>query len=137
MEKVETPTLKKEVQTSDAARPADAVLIEDKASGQGILQDLEAETTLPLVAILPESDKIVRANRAAPTVEAGNIWLPLDQPWTAALVDKLCAFPGVKFDDDVDSFTQYINWVRSQPTGLPPVYSSGERASRKLLKGYE
>jgi predicted phage terminase large subunit-like protein len=136
MEKAETPVLKIEIQTSDAAKPASAILIEDKASGQGLVQDLEAETTLPVIAIQPESDKIVRANRAAPTVQAGNIYLPLDKPWTAALVDKLCAFPGVKFDDDVDSFTQYINWVRSQPSGIPAAVTGGERATKKLLQGY-
>lgn len=136
MEKTTTPVLKKEIQTQYAADPADAVLIEDKASGQGILQDLEAETTLPLIGIQPESDKIVRANRAAPTVEAGNIYLPINAPWVAALVDKLCAFPGVKHDDDVDSFTQYVNWVRGQAAGVPKVVTGGKRETKKLFQGY-
>jgi predicted phage terminase large subunit-like protein len=136
MEKVETPTLKKEIQTQYAADPGESVLIEDKASGQSIIQDLEAETTLPIKGVIPDADKVVRANRAAPTVEAGNIYLPLNEPWTAALVDKLCAFPGVKHDDDVDSFTQYINWVRTQSTGIPAVHSAGQRIAKKITQGY-
>lgn len=137
MEKVETPVLKREVKTQYAADPAESVLIEDKASGQGLLQDLEAETTLPLVPVQPDADKVVRANRAAPTVEAGNVYLPEGAEWTAGLIDRLCAFPGVKHDDDTDAFTQYLNWVRSQPTGIPLAASSGARETKKLLRGYE
>ena len=60
---MEYPDLKRLVISQAEAFGANAVLVEDKASGQQILQDLGRETKLPLIGILPEADKITRAFR--------------------------------------------------------------------------
>ena len=48
-----------------------AVLIEDKASGQALIQDLRASSRLPVIAITPLDDKQTRARAQTDSVEAG------------------------------------------------------------------
>jgi CBS domain-containing protein len=40
--------------------PHSAILIEDKGSGESLIQDLRRETQLPLIPCLPESDQVTR-----------------------------------------------------------------------------
>ena len=48
------------------ARKPDAILMEDKASGQSLLQDLKRETQLPLIPCMPKVDKLTRVQRITP-----------------------------------------------------------------------
>ena len=52
-----------------------------------------------------------RANAAAPTWEAGRIWVPEDAPWVADFLAELYSFPRGKRDDQVDMLTQLIKHV--------------------------
>ena len=65
--------------TADKWNP-DVVLIEDKASGQSLIQDLRRETTLPVIAIKPLHDKLTRLITCSPIIEAGNVYLPERAP---------------------------------------------------------
>lgn len=95
---------------------ADAILVEDKASGQSAIQELR-RTTLPVIQIRVDSDKIARARAAAPTAESGKIWILRDAEWARLYLDELCNFPKSEFSDQVDSTTQFINWVRKSESG--------------------
>ena len=87
-----------------------AVLIEDKANGPAIIEELSREI-MGVIAITPEGGKIARAWAASPTVEAGGVYLP-DEPWAQEVVEEAAAFPNAAHDDDVDAMTQAINWAR-------------------------
>ena len=57
-------------------RKADRILVEAKASGQSLLQDLRL-ARVPAVGYNPgNADKVARAHQAAPTLELGIIWIP-------------------------------------------------------------
>jgi phage terminase large subunit-like protein len=43
---------------------------------------------------------------------------------TVDFIDSCAVFPNGKNDDDVDSFTQAINWIRSRPQGRSRTWSS-------------
>jgi hypothetical protein len=88
------------------------VLVEDKASGQSLIQEQRRETAIPLVAIKVDSDKVARAQAATPIIESGRVYLSDSAPWTAELVEELSAFPVGLFDDQVDSLTQGLNYIR-------------------------
>ena len=100
-----------------AAQPkaAIAVLVEDKANGSAVIETLRKE--LPgILAIEPEGGKVARAFAIQPDHEAGNIYLP-DPSIDPTINDfiELCgAFPNVAHDDEVDAFTQVINWFRNR-----------------------
>lgn len=111
--RMEYPELKR-LMVAHAARFApEAILVEDKASGQSLLQDLKRETQLPLVAQLPKGDKLSRLIRVSPLLEAGRVALPNDAAWLAEFEAELLAFPEGGHDDRVDAFSQYLNWVRA------------------------
>ena len=137
MEKAEYPELKKKAITTNSEHKPHAVLVEDKVSGTALIQELKKDTTIPVVGIQPESDKIARAMACTPTLAAGNVYLPLKAAYTSKLVDHAAAFPGVKNDDAEDSITQYLNWVRTQGAAAPIIASVRRRSTPKTTQGYE
>lgn len=113
-EKLEYPALKRMcVELAEKYSPA-AILIEDKASGQSLLQDLRLATKFPVIAINPDADKITRFSRVTPLFEAGKIFLPQRAPWLADYEMQLFGFPNSTHDDMVDSTSQFLNWMRKK-----------------------
>jgi predicted phage terminase large subunit-like protein len=109
---VDYPTLKRAVLNfADRDRPS-AILIEDKSSGQSLIQDLRNDTSLPVIPIEPLGDKIFRANEVSAMVEAGLLHLPEQAPWLVDFEGEFFGFPLSTNDDRVDSVTQYLKWVR-------------------------
>jgi predicted phage terminase large subunit-like protein len=86
-------------------------LIEDKASGQSLIQDLKTSTKLNVVSINPESDKITRASTCSPQVEAGKVYLKTGAPWVEDYIEEMTTFPNGPHDDQVDSTSQFLNWA--------------------------
>lgn len=110
-EKMEYPTLRRRVITyAERDNPA-AILIEDKSSGQSLIQDLRNSTRLPIVAIEPEGNKVFRASEVSPAVEAGKVILPHSAPWLADFEQEFFGFPLSTKKDRVDSVTQFLKWV--------------------------
>jgi predicted phage terminase large subunit-like protein len=97
----------------DTHRPH-AVVIEDKASGQSLLQDLRREGELPVVAYQPKGDKLHRAARVTPLMESGQVLLPARAAWKNALEAELLSFPHAQHDDQVDAFVQGIAWLKDR-----------------------
>ena len=113
MERMEYPDLKRAITLYQNANPADVVVVEDKSSGQQIIQDLRRDSCIPIVAFDAKGkDKILRANLVAPTLEAGKIFIPEDQPWASDFIENTASFPEVEHDDDIDAFTSSIIYFR-------------------------
>lgn len=88
------------------------ILIEDKGSGQQLLQDMKRETHLPIVRRTPQNDKETRFAGVSAMIEAGRVMLPKRAPWLADFENELAIFPYGKHDDQVDALSQYLDWVR-------------------------
>lgn len=113
--RLEYPALKKQIRKQAEIWQPDAVLMEDKASGQSLLQDLRRETELPpLIAVMPVQDKVTRFAAVTAMIEAGRLALPLDAPWLAEFERELLTFPQGRHDDQVDALSQYLNWLRGR-----------------------
>jgi predicted phage terminase large subunit-like protein len=86
-------------------------LIEDKASGTQLIQDLKSIGCYGVRAYPPPpgTDKIMRLHAQTARFEAGHVLLPSSASWLAEYVRELTAFPGTKFDDQVDSTTQALD----------------------------
>jgi predicted phage terminase large subunit-like protein len=110
--RLEYPDLKTLVVSQASAWLPDVILIEDKASGQQLLQDLRRETQLPIIAINPEADKITRAAACSALVEAGRVYLPTQAAWLTDYEMEMLQFPNASHDDQVDSTTQFLNWMK-------------------------
>lgn len=113
--RAEYPELKRQVRQLAQQWMPDVLLVEDKASGQSLLQDLRREKGLPpLVAMMPVADKVTRFAAVSAMIEAGMVLLPQDAPWLAEFERELLAFPRGKHDDQVDAFSQYLGWLRAK-----------------------
>jgi predicted phage terminase large subunit-like protein len=52
--------------------------------------------------LMPEKNKIARAETAAAQVQNGRVYLPEQAPWLAEFLDECLTFPVGKHDDQVD-----------------------------------
>ena len=111
--KVEFPELKIiATQLYDRDRP-NVVLIEDAASGQSLIQELQRNTRIPLLPIKVDKDKVARANSVTPMIKAGKVSIPSHASWTFDFLHECSAFPNAEHDDQVDSMTQALSYIRN------------------------
>jgi len=112
--RVEFPELKRVLIAQAEHWKPNAILVEDRASGQSLLQVLKSETALPIVPVKVDSDKITRAQAVTAVVEAGKVYLPDVAPWLVDYLDEMASFPTGLYDDCVDSTTQALNYFRER-----------------------
>jgi predicted phage terminase large subunit-like protein len=118
--RLEYPALKRLIVSHAARFSPDAVLIEDKASGQSLLQDFRQDGGLPVISIMPTGDKLTRVMQITPMLEAGKVALPQYAPWLADFEAEFFTFPDGAHDDQTDAVSQYLNWVRSHVSRQAP-----------------
>jgi predicted phage terminase large subunit-like protein len=111
-EKLKFLNLKSSVMRLAELHLVDTILIEDKSSGQSLIQELETNTSLPIIPISPHKDKETRFISILSIFESGKIILPKNAPWLADFEAELFAFPNSKHDDQIDSMTQFLKWSK-------------------------
>ena len=110
--RVEFPELKRQVGTLATEWKPSIILIEDKASGQSLIQEIKQSTRFAVRPIKVDTDKLSRAYAASPLVECGTVFLPKTTPWLEDYLSVMSTFPAGAHDDDVDSTTQALNYMR-------------------------
>lgn len=132
-QRVEFPELKRAAENLYSKYKPHAMLIEDKASGQSLIQELRRQTALPIIAIKVDSDKVSRAYAVTPLIESGRVFLPENAPWLLDYVHSLATFPNGAHDDDVDSTTQALNYLArgGGKTGLLDYYAEEVRKMKE------
>jgi len=96
------------------------VLIEDKASGQSLIQELRRETDIPIHPVRVDRDKRSRVSAATPLVQGGRVFLPKHARWKTDFVNELAKFPSGRNDDQVDAFAHLVNYIRYLPPEQRP-----------------
>jgi predicted phage terminase large subunit-like protein len=123
--KLEFPDLLRKAIELARAHNTGTILIEDKASGQQLVQSLRAGNYNGVpnpIGCTPELDKFSRAAGVSSMVEAGQVSLPENSSWLDAFRRELLSFPSGKHDDQVDAFSQLLAWIRkrSRSSYSPP-----------------
>jgi predicted phage terminase large subunit-like protein len=106
------PELKRRVREQAEAFAAEVVLIEDKASGTRLIQELVAEGMYFIKRYVPEGDKIMRLHSQTATIENGFVYLPREAPWLSEYLHELTTFPNARHDDQADSTSQALAWIK-------------------------
>ena len=115
-------------------------LIENAGYGVELILELKREMTgIVKITRGGVGDKILRAESACADLESGNCFLPgfrmggdefsmPDETRCPAeivdFIDSCAIFPNGRNDDDVDSWSQCMNWLRSRTTAQARTFSS-------------
>lgn len=83
--------------------------IEDKASGQSLIQELRRESGLAVIPYRVRGDKVTRVNSVLPLIEGGRVFLPQNAPWLDAFLEESTQFPSSAHDDQVDAISLGID----------------------------
>ena len=110
-ERMDYPKLKRAVIEQIKIFKPELVLIEDKASGVQLIQELRAMEFYMVKEYKPQGDKFMRAMAQTAAFEGGFVKLPQQADWLDAYVLELTTFPKGKFDDQVDSTAQALGWI--------------------------
>jgi predicted phage terminase large subunit-like protein len=93
---------------------SDINIVEDTASGMGLIQDLRRESRLPVIGKRPKLDKESRVIGQLGLLESGRIVLPSSASWLADFEKELLGFPSSKHDDQVDALVLLMEWFRER-----------------------
>jgi predicted phage terminase large subunit-like protein len=109
-ERLDFPTLCRRVRDEARKRYPATTLIESAGSGIPLWQSLNNQ--VQMIPIRPVGDKVVRFQAVTPMIEAGQVFLPKRAPWLETFKRELLSFPASKNDDQVDAFSQLLNYAR-------------------------
>ena len=85
------------------------ILIEDRASGTQLIQELINERMPEIKKYEPTMDKIMRMHSVTGTIENGFVHLPDKAAWLAEYVHEVTTFPRGKYDDQADATSQSLD----------------------------
>ena len=101
-------------------KKVDLVLVEDKAAGIVLIQDLQ-RAHIPVRAYNPgNADKVQRLSIVANIVRAGRVYIPESsvragyvRDWAEGMISQICSFPeGTTHDEFVDCISQGLRYLR-------------------------
>jgi predicted phage terminase large subunit-like protein len=101
---------------------ADKILVENASVGPAILDMLSQDTRCQSdprhhapwcvrQVIKPRVGKAERYAMASEPLYSGRAKLPRDAPWLDDLRKEMMGFPNARHDDQVDSLSQFLNWM--------------------------
>jgi len=85
------------------------VYIEDKASGQSLVQELKHASGMAVIPYRVNGDKVIRLNAVSPLIEGGRVHLPKEAPWLDDFMDEAQSFPNGKHDDQIDALSMGLD----------------------------
>jgi predicted phage terminase large subunit-like protein len=109
---LEYPALKRAVREQQNLYNANVVLIEDKASGTQLIQELITDGCHGVTRYQPDCEKIMRLHAQTAMIENGFVQIPETAPWLAEYLHEISVFPKGKHDDQVDSTAQFLDWFK-------------------------
>lgn len=91
-------------------------IVEAAGSGISLYQSLRKKG-LRCFYYKPHVDKMTRASYVLPIIHAGRLYI-LNQEgqnaWVGPYINELVSFPHGRFDDQVDSLVQGLNWAEKR-----------------------
>jgi len=130
-QRLEYPALKRAVREQQNLYGATTVLIEDKASGTQLIQELIADGCHGVTRYQPDCDKIMRMHAQTAMIENGFVHIPESAPWLAEYLHEMTVFPNGKHDDQVDSTAQFLDWFK-KPFPGQNIFEYYQREAEKL-----
>lgn len=123
-ERLDYPDLLARVRSERTKWRADVIIVEKASSGIGLLQDLSRDMRgtgdpahhAPSCMRIAASSRLPKAERLYVGMDrlySGFAQFPRDAPWLEDLRREMMSFPNAKYDDQVDSVSQFLAWAVS------------------------
>jgi len=139
------PDLRKKAYKSYTAMRPDRVLIEKKASGMSLIQEMRRKG-VPIKSLPASRDKVARAHAASVVLEQRCVWYMEElidegkneyQLDAEDVIDQCANFPFIEFDDVVDTVTHAWNYLRKTFwLNLNDEPEETETTQRSTFRGY-
>jgi predicted phage terminase large subunit-like protein len=115
-ERLDFPSLKRAVVERAELWKATTILIEDRASGTQLIQELLHEGIYGIKRYEPPAgqDKVMRMHSSCSLIENGFVFLPERAEWLTEYLREMKSFPHGKYDDQVDSTAQALDWIKQR-----------------------
>lgn len=87
------------------------MLVEDKASGTGLIQEIKTDGGIPIKGIERTKDKLTRVMDVVSQIDVGNVCIPLDAEWVSDFMmecDSFTADDTHAHDDQIDPMVDAI-----------------------------
>ncbi len=78
-----------------------------------MIQELLREGLYAVTRYEPKMDKIMRLHSVTSTIENGFVHVPDKAEWLGEYLHEMTSFPKGKFDDQCDSTSQALDWIKS------------------------
>lgn len=129
-ERLNYPDLRQRIIETFRRHEANLLLLEKADSGRSLAQDLSLRPGI-VRAIPPRDSKEDRMSSASFLIEEGEVFVPREAPWLETFLHELLGFPGTRYDDQVDSVSQYLNYIRIKGTDRLRFDSTGRKRRRR------
>lgn len=113
-ERLEFPDLKMMALKLAGDWRAEKVLIEDAGTGASLVHQLRVDGHHKFMTFRPRGSKRERLAAQSDILQSDRVALPLNEPWSEAFRHELRAFPSGRYDDQVDSVTQFLEWAQGR-----------------------
>ncbi len=110
------PDLRAAVRAMAMRLRPNALVIEDKGNGSALIQEFRAdpEFDIPIEAIEPVTNKILRMDAETSQIDAGMVWVPRWAPWLPPWETEVSLFPQGKWKDRVDAMSLALWFLRAR-----------------------
>lgn len=110
-DRVEFPDLKEEAAAHNLQWSPDRTLIEKKASGHSLIQEMR-KAGVSIWGVNPGSnDKVFRAHMVAQILKEGRVWY-IPRNWAYEIINQCASFPVGENDDLVDCIVMLLAYIR-------------------------
>ena len=118
--RLEFPHLKHKLIALAREHAPNRILIERAGPGLHLIQELRANPAPGVpspIGVKPEGDKLVRMEAQCARFEARQVYLPKEAPWLSEFLHEILAFPNSRYDDQIDSVSQFLKRAEAnEPT---------------------
>ncbi len=126
--RLDYPDLKRKVSELHRGWNADRVIIEHASTGIPLVHELSRDVRQSrrdrgdpfeyqgrtFISYRPTQDKEARFAAQTARLEEGIVVIPEQADWLAEFKNELLAFPNGRYDDQVDSVAQFLEWISSR-----------------------
>jgi len=125
--KLEYSLLRDELINAIKIRSPNFVIIENRAHGSAMIQEISKIGLNNIITINPKINKVARFHALAVAIEAGHLLFPKKATFLDELIAEIVQFPNATHDDQVDALSQYLNWTRDD------MFRSGEKMRVRMV----